>query len=58
LTAGYLFDQHYRTFDQKRSDIRTKVIEMAQQGKGRNEIVQQLNIANIQVGAGSASNIL
>ena len=38
--------------------IRAKVIEMAQKGNGRNQIVYELSLANIKVSSGSVSNIL
>ena len=40
------------------SDVRTKVIDLARQGKGRNEIAYELSLANTKVSSGSVSNIL
>ncbi len=41
-----------------KDEIRSKVISMAQQCKGRNQIVYELNKANIQISAGSVSKVL
>ena len=39
-------------------DIRDKIIEMAETGKGRNEIAEQLKLDNIKCSSGSVSSIL
>jgi type II secretory pathway component GspD/PulD (secretin) len=41
-----------------KSEIREKVIQMAKEGKGRNEITATLNLSNIKIASGSVSNIL
>ena len=41
-----------------KSDVRAKVIELANKGKGRNEIVHELSLSNIQISFGSVTNIL
>jgi len=41
-----------------KKDIRAKIIEMAETGKGRNKIVEQLKLDNIKCSSGSVSSIL
>jgi soluble cytochrome b562 len=60
---GYIFDHlledsSIRKIMTIKSEIRTKVIQMAREGKGRNEIAHELNLSNIQISSGSVSNIL